>query len=67
MLMMKHTAEQMAIILLNFLKEKRLDIANCGNQSDGNAPNMLERYNGVQSFVKRKCKYATLFHAAITV
>jgi len=57
--MMRHTAEHMASILLNFLKEKGLDVANCRGQSYDNASNMSGRYNGVQAIVKRECKYAT--------
>ena len=56
--MMRHTAEQMASILLNFLKEKDLDINNCRGQSYDNASNMSGRYNGVQAILKRECKYA---------
>ena len=56
--MMRHTAEQMANILLNFLKEKGLDITNCRGQSYDNASNMSGRYNGVQAILKRECKYA---------
>lgn len=47
----------MASILLNFLKEKGLDIANCRGQSYDNVSNMSGRYNGVQVIVKRECKY----------
>ena len=56
--MMRHTAEQMANILLNFLKEKDLDVNNCRGQSYDNASNMFGRYNGVQAILKCECKYA---------
>lgn len=57
--MMRHTAEHMANLLLKFLNEKGLDVANCRGQSYDNASNMSGRYNGVQAIVKRECKYAT--------
>ena len=56
--LLRHTAEQMASILLNFPKEKDLDINNCGEQSYDNASNMFGRYNGVQAILKREYKYA---------
>jgi len=37
---MRHSAEQMANILLNFMHEKGLDIGNCRGQSYDNASNM---------------------------
>ena len=55
---MRHTEEQKASILLNFLKEKDLDINNCRGQSCDNASNMSRRCNGVQAILKRECKYA---------
>jgi len=58
---MRHTAEQMASILLNFMQEKSLVIGNCRGQSYDNASHMSERYNGVQAIVKRECKYAAFF------
>ena len=55
---MRHTAEQMASILLNFMQEKKVWLLVTAEASRMTIRHISERYNGVQAIVKRECKYA---------
>ena len=47
--MSNHSGKELAKNLLEFLKDKGIDIANCRGQSYDNASNMSGKYNGIQA------------------
>ena len=50
--MRNHSGQELARNLLDFLKVKNVDIANCRGQSYDNASNMSGKYNGVQAKIR---------------
>ena len=50
--MHNHTGQELATVLLHFLKEKDIDIADCRGQSYDNASNMSGKYNGMQAKIR---------------
>ena len=53
-----HRSANLADSLLDFFKEREINIKDCRGQSYDNASNMSGKYNGLQAIIKERCRFA---------
>ena len=53
-----HKGKNMADLVLEVLNKSDIDVSNCRGQSYDNVSSMSGTYKGMQTEIKRQCKYA---------